>query len=239
MGTHPQATVRQPASVGTSAPTCDAITRPTTFTNSKAGKVRAEGWLSDERALDRSGSTWTRPADRAAARTARAISLSEYASKWIADRPVKARTRLLYESQHKLHIRDSIGALEITAVTPEAVRTWFAALGTEHTRRNSQVYGLLHSILATAVKDGLLTTNPCQIERAMNVQRKHEPMVLTVSELATLAGTVPERFKALVLLKAWCGLRFGEVIELRRKDIENDAEIVFVRSRCHSSQGCR
>ena len=202
-------------------------TAPTTYTNSKAGKVRAEGWLAAERALIESG-TWTRPADRAAARTVRAVSLSEYAAKWISDRPVKPRTRLLYESQHKHHIKPTIGTREITAVTPEAVRSWYAGLGSEHTRRNSQVYGLLHAILATAVKDGLLQTNPCQIERALNVQREREPVILSVPELATLANSVPERLKALVLLSAWCGLRWGEVTELRRKDFDNDAEIVFV-----------
>ena len=145
--------------------------RPDHLHQLKAGKVRAEGWLADERALIEAD-TWTRPADRRAARTVRAITLHDYAEKWIKDRPVKARTRLLYESQLKLHIKPTIGTREITTVTPEAVRSWYAALGTEHTRRNSQVYGLLHGIMATAVKDGLVTINPCQIERAMNVQRE-------------------------------------------------------------------
>lgn len=211
---------------------------PTTFTNSKAGRIRAEGWLATERALMESG-TWTPPADRAAARTVRAITLAEYAATWVADRPVKPRTRLLYESQLTHHIKPTIGTREITAVTPEAVRSWYASLGSEHTRRNSQVYGLLHSVMATAVKDGLVLVNPCQIERAMNVQREREPVILTVPELATLAGSVPERLKALVLLSAWCGLRWGEVIELRRKDFDNDAEIVFVgRGATHRGE-CR
>jgi len=63
------------------------------------------------------------------------------------------------------------------------VRTWYASLGSEHKRRNSQVYGLLHAVMATAVKDGLVTTNPCQIDRAMNVVRKREPTILTVPQL--------------------------------------------------------
>ena len=99
--------------------------------------------------------------------------------------------------------------------------------------------------MATAVKDGLVQINPCQIERAMNVHRGREPAILTVPELATLADTVPARLKALVLLSAWCGLRWGEVTELRRKDFDNDAEIVFVgrgvthRGECRPSTGPR
>jgi len=211
---------------------------PVTYSNTKAGKVRAEGWLADERARIEAD-TWTPPKQRAAARTARAVSLADYAAKWISERKVKPRTRLMYESLLKHHIRDGIGASEITAVTPDAVRTWFAALGSEHTRRNSHVYGLLHAIMATAVKDGLVLVNPCQIERAMNVARKREPVILTVPELATLASTVPERLKALVLLSAWCGLRWGEVIELRRRDFENDCEVVFVRNAATHRGECR
>ena len=112
---------------------------PTTFTNSKAGKVRAEGWLADERALIEAG-TWTPPADRAAARTIRAISLHDYAVKWIADRPVKPRTRLLYESQLKHHIKPTIGAREVTAVTPEVVRSWYC--GPRHRAHPAQLAGL-------------------------------------------------------------------------------------------------
>jgi integrase len=167
------------------------------------------------------------------------MSLSDYAEKWIEHRPVKPRTRLLYESQLKLHIKPKLGDIEITNVTPELVRTWYAGLGSEHKRRNSQVYGLLHSIMATAVKDGLLTANPCQIDRAMNVTRKREPTILTVPELAILAATVPERLKALALLSAWCNLRWGEVIELRRKDFENDYEVVFVRRGVTHRGECR
>lgn len=214
-------------------------TAPTTYTNSKAGKIRAEGWLADERTLIEAG-TWAPPKQRAAARTVRAMTVAEYGGKWIGHRPVKPRTRLLYESQLKLHIKPKLGDIEITNLTPELVRTWYAGLGSEHKRRNSQVYGLLHAVMATAVKDGLLTANPCQIERAMNVARKREPTILAVPELATLADTVPERLKALVLLSAWCGLRWGEVTELRRKDFENDCEVVFVRRGVtHRAGECR
>jgi integrase len=166
------------------------------------------------------------------------MALSSYATKWIAERHVKHRTRLMYESLHKQHIKDTLGALPIDAVTPDRVRSWYARLGSEHTRRNSHAYGLLHAIMGTAVKDGLLPSNPCQIERVMNPQRKREPVILSVAELADLANRVPERLKALVLVSAWCGVRWGEVIELRRKDIDVDAEVLFVGRGATHRKGC-
>ena len=209
-------------------------TAPITFTT----KPRAEGWLADERKLIELGA-WTPPAKRAAARTATAITLGDYGTKWIADRPLKPRTRLMYESLLAQHITPTLGALPIDTITADAVRSWYAKLGTEHTRRNSHIYGLAHAIMATAVKDGLLQANPCQIQRVMNPTRKREPVILTVAQVADLAAKVPERLKAAVLVSAWCGVRFGELIELRRKDIDVDGEVLYVgRGATHRGE-CR
>jgi integrase len=197
---------------------------PLTFTT----KPRAEGWLAEERKLIELD-TWTSPAKRAAAATARSITLSEFATRWIDQRNVKPRTREEYRAKFRLHIADSLGTREITALTTDSVRSWYAALDPAYTRRNSHAYGLLHAICATAVKDGLLQSNPCQIERAMNPPRKREPVILTVPEVAKLADAVPDRSRAMILISAWCGLRWGEVTELRRRDIGAGCEIIAVQ----------
>ena len=88
-------------------------------------------------------------------------------------------------------------------------------LGTDHSRRNSHAYGLLHAICATAVSDGLIVSNPRTITGVMNPPRQRDPAILSVAEVAALADAIkPDRVKALVLLSAWCGVRWGEVIEL-------------------------
>ena len=85
----------------------------------------------------------------------------------------------------------------------------------------------------TAVKDGLLERNPCQIVGAMNPKPKKKVKIPTTFELHTIADKLraDERtspFKALVLLAGWCGLRFGEVTELRRKDFDSDCTVVKI-----------
>ena len=42
----------------------------------------------------------------------------------------------------------------------------------------------------------------------------------TLDELAAITEKMPAQYRAAVLLAAWCGLRFGEMAELRRKDID-------------------
>jgi integrase len=128
----------------------------------------------------------------------------------------------------------------LSALNSETVRRWYSRLGAEHATRNSHAYGLLHAILATAVTDELLTANPCNIARAMNAPPKRAPVILDVDDVAKLAIAIQlQRLKTLVLISAWCGLRWGEVIELRRKDIAADCSTIAVyRSATHRNKAC-
>jgi integrase len=193
-------------------------------------RVSAERWLAEERRLLDGVEDWSPPAVREVVAKVVGETVTVYGKRWIAERNVKPRTRALYESQFTHHVEPDLGAVQIRHMTPERVRQWYVGLGSEHPRRNSQVYGLLHSIMATAVKDGLLQANPCQIERAMSTSRKREPKILDVPDVDKLAGNekMPERYRALVLLSAWCGLRWGEVIELRRRDVSTDAATLTI-----------
>jgi integrase len=203
-----------------------------------ADRISAERWLAEERLL-RDSEDWTTPAHQDAQRWTAGETLAEFGTRWIAERNLKPRTRALYESQFASHIAPALGAVPVRHVTAERVRGWYAALDKKHARRNSQVYGLFHAVMATAVKDGVLAANPCQIERAMNTARKREPKILSVPHVAELAGKMPERYGVLVLLAAWCGLRWGEVIELRRRDVGAEgATLTIARGVTHHG-GCR
>ena len=191
-------------------------------------RMDAEGWLSNERRkIERD--EWTPPTQRVAEAKAQSVTVAEYAQTWIDHRNIKPRTRSAYRDILRLNIRRRLGKVPIRNLTSEAVRAWYASLGADHPRRNSHAYGLLHAVCATAVADGLIAANPCNIPRVMNPPRKREPVILSVPEVAALAAAIkPERLKALVLLSAWCGVRWGEVSELRRKDVGKNCEILYV-----------
>jgi hypothetical protein len=101
------------------------------------------------------------------------------------------------------------------------VRALYAKLGTDHPTRN---------ICEIVVNDGLLQSNPCKIERIMNAPRKREPVILSIAELAAVVEKITNELKALVLQSAWCGPWWGEVTELRRKDMDRDCEVVYLRA---------
>jgi integrase len=51
----------------------------------------------------------------------------------------------------------------------------------------------------------------------------------TLPEVAALVEALPKRYQLMALPAAWCGLRFGELAELRRGDIDLKAGVVHVR----------
>jgi integrase len=206
---------------------------PTCFTS----KMDAEYWLASERRLIERGE-WTAPELRNAANKQRGQLFSEYANNWLAQRSLKPRTRHLYEGL----ITGPLGKLSKTPlalISPETVRQWHVGLGTTTPTRNAHAYALLRTILGTAVTDGLVASNPCSIRGASTTHAKRQAEILTPDQIGKLALAVPRDLKALILIGGWCGLRFGELIGLRRCDISADASVITVAlGVTHSRRQC-
>ncbi|GAA4217003.1 site-specific integrase [Actinocatenispora rupis] len=88
---------------------------------------------------------------------------------------------------------------------------------------------LLRAVLTTAVnEDNILPRNPCRIPGADRENPEERP-TLTVTQVYDLAGEMPDRYFALVLLATFASLRYGEVTALQRQDLDLDARTVRVR----------
>lgn len=60
------------------------------------------------------------------------------------------------------------------------------------------------------------------------MKRSHKVKPATLPQVATIVANMPERQQLMITLAAWCSLRFGELTELRRKDININAAVVHV-----------
>jgi integrase len=182
----------------------------------------AEAWLAEAQ-TDLSRGQWRRPEPPRPAHT-----FAAYAAAWLKDRNLTERTRDEYRKILDGHLLPTFGALALDDITPAMVRGWHAGLDTGPTRR-AHAYGLLHAILATAVTDDDLAANPARIRGATQVKRARKMRPATVPELAAITEGMRPGYQAMVLLAAWCGLRFGELAELRRGDIDLARGVVNVR----------
>ncbi len=148
------------------------------------------------------------------------VTLRVYANEWLKRRPdLAARTRELYRYVLDRHILPSLGEVPLSRLAPSSVRGWHAELATRHPATAAKAYRLLSSIMRTALMDGLILTTPCKVVRA-GTERSAERPVATVAEIDALTEAMPEHLRLVVLLGAWCQLRRGEILGLRRKDID-------------------
>jgi integrase len=162
------------------------------------------------------------------------ISFGDYAANWlagrhVAGRPIKPRTRAHYQDILDGHLVPVFGSRPLTAITAADVRGWHAITLIDRPTLRSHAYSLLSSIMGSAVRDELIGANPCRIVGAGRAQRVVKIKPATVEEISALAAAMPDRLALMVLLASWCALRFGETVELRRKDIDLSGEVIRIR----------
>ncbi|MFJ3958900.1 hypothetical protein [Arthrobacter sp. NPDC090010] len=131
------------------------------------------------------------------------------------------------ESAWRLHVKPVWGYTAVKDIRKTQVQQWVVDLGAgrgpalgESPRKPLgatgviRAYGVLASILDDAVDDRRILTNPA---RGVNLPRKvKKPHVyLNHAQAHDLAGA--SKYPALVLLLAYCGLRWGEASALRVK----------------------
>jgi integrase len=141
------------------------------------------------------------------------VGLDGYATRWIAERKLAPRTREGYEDLMRLHIRPYLGHLVIGAIRPQTIRTWRRHLLDAGVSEPQAVksYCLLRAVLNTAMReDRLIVENPCRIR---GYDRYHTPErpTATVEQVYRLADAMPARYRALVLVAALTGIRWGEL----------------------------
>jgi integrase len=158
------------------------------------------------------------------------VTVREFAEAWLSHRDLEDRTRDHYAQLLRDHVFPKFGSTPVPGVTPAEVRTWHANLGkvTGPTAR-SHAYALLRTIMNTAVADDLIAANPCRVRGAGQTKRVKKIVPATLAELEALTKAMPAKYQLLVLLAAWCGLRFGELAELRRSDVDIVKGAIHVR----------
>lgn len=197
---------------------------PTTFLT----KRDANAWLAGVTA-DMSRGVWTPTSDRSSV----AVTFRAYAEHWVATRKVKGaplspRTRDNYEDALTRLLYPTFGSQRLHTITFEQVEAWYDR--PEHARvMRARAYSLFRTILNSAVDDGHLSKNPARIRGAGKAERRHDIAVATTAQIAAVVEASPAKYRLMVELAAWCALRYGELAELRRADIDTAKGVVRVR----------
>lgn len=160
------------------------------------------------------------------------LRFAEYGDRWITEHRLRARTRDEYRSIWCHHITPFLGHVELAELSTGTIRTWRATLLRQGRSedRTAKAYRLLRAILNTAVDDGRIKRNPCRIKGAGEYRTPERPTA-TIAQVYALADQMPGRYRALVLAAAFTGLQWGELIALRRCDVDLGSGVLHVRRR--------
>ena len=82
-----------------------------------------------------------------------------------------------------------------------------------------KAYQLLGKVMGAAVDAGMLAQSPCRRVPLPKVERE-EMRFLTSAEVAALADAIASRYRTLVLVAGYGGLRVGELAGLRRGRVD-------------------
>ena len=185
------------------------VTAPTTF----ATKAEATCYLAGVRA-DHDRGCWVDP-------SAGRMLFADYAAAWLEMRDLRPRTADLYELILRLHLTPTFGQTQLSRISPSMVRSWHATRIKSGASRGTtaKAYRLLKTILNTAVSDELILRNPCLLKGA-GTETPPERVPPTLVEVEAIANAIEPRWRLLVLLAAWSGLRWGELTALTRQRID-------------------
>lgn len=177
-------------------------------------KREAEAWkTAQEHALQ--NDDWIDP--RRAARPFREVA-DAWRSTWVDLEP---KTKHGYEALLEKHLLSEFGSRKASSITHEVVQAYINRLSADGlaaaTVRN--VYAALRASLNAGVRLRMIARNPCVGVKLPRPNR--QPMLfLTAEEVAALADAIDPYYRTLIYLAAYTGLRAGELLALRRLDVD-------------------
>lgn len=157
------------------------------------------------------------------------MTVRQWSEQWLAARPSTNRT---VRSHLNARILPTWGEVRLEDVTALGLQHWVNELVDEGLMPATvrDYYDTFKQMLAKAVTFGKLSATPC-LPRAVKLPPLGPPdiVVLTVEDMNLLEKQAPDRFKAMIHLGAWAGLRMGELIALRWQDILWDHNVIHVQ----------
>jgi len=159
------------------------------------------------------------------------VSFSEYVEgAWFPNHVLEPSTRQSYHYVLAKHLLPAFGPMRISEILPAHVREWVtervASGVSPATIRHAKI--VLSAIFTTALNDLVIGLHPCRGVKSPSVPVK-EYRILTPEEFDRLYhGLALPASQLLVEMLVESGLRWGEVTELRLRDIHRPSGIVTV-----------
>ena len=170
------------------------------------------------------------------------VTFGQSAALWLRtkQRTKRSGTSTLYECELRRHVLPYFARTPLVAIRRRDVQDWvdtLAASGLAPATVGHCYRAVFKSVINTAVLDGLLEVSPCyRIEQPEPHSQRFDP--LTPQQVTAIARRAPERYRALILVAAACGTRFGESAGLGRGQVLVEPRLLAVDRQLDRHNSC-
>lgn len=177
-------------------------------------------------------------------RTLSRVTFAEYAPEWIrsyqgrTSRGFRETTRDEYRRDLERDAIPFLGRLRLAEIEPRDIKRYAAHLAGRGLSPASVRLGIapVRALLATAVEEGLIRSNPAaglRFAQPVEADEGERAKALTEDELRALLAEIPAEHRLMVELLAHTGLRIGEAVALRWSDVDFGRRRLGVRRRLY------
>lgn len=161
------------------------------------------------------------------------VTVGDLGPAWLARRThLKPSSRRVEEVAWRVHVAPKWSAVKLADLRHSAIQSWVSEMGRAVTAADGKVlkrasgpvtiaraFGVLAGILDDAVRDRRLLTNPARgVKLPRKIKREHS--YLTDEQVMALAVEAGPDKGLVVLVLAYCGLRWGELAGLHVADVD-------------------
>jgi integrase len=165
-----------------------------------------------------------------------------YLSSWLEtiQPPIlRSSTYTRYSQIVRCHLIPALGSIPLAHLSPQQVQACYAQKLRDGMAPNSLhlLHAVLHRALDRAQRLNLVVRNVCELVEAPKLQRT-EMMPLTAAQAQHFLSVAREtRFEALFVLAVTTGMRQGELLGLKWRDVDLDEPAIHVRATLHVVSG--
>ncbi|MCP3764620.1 tyrosine-type recombinase/integrase [Domibacillus sp. A3M-37] len=137
-----------------------------------------------------------------------------------------------YQSYLNNHIASSLGSLPLASMTPMHIQSFVGELRNKGLSEWTvkRIFNVVNASLNAAVKMELIKKNPASATEKPKVSVKETNAIWSICQVSSfLKHSAPSSYHIAYLLAITTGMRQGEILGLRWKDIDFENECLFIR----------
>ncbi len=167
-------------------------------------------------------------------------SVRKFFTAWlVAVQPsLRPRTHVRYEELVRLHVIPDIGSSTIASLTPQRLQRLYTVKLQELSPTTvNHLHAVIHKALSSAVKWGVASRNVADFVDPPRAAPRAVTTLTSDEARALLTAAAGSRLEALYVLAVTTGMRQGEILGLRWRDVDLDHGMVQIRGSMQALKG--